>query len=339
MSEKGLLKILLIQTAFTGDVILATAALEKLHRCYPEASIDILLRKGNEGLFAGHPFLNEAIVWDKKSRKLPNLLKIAGKARRKRYDIAINFHRFASSGIVMYLSGAKQRAGFDKNPFSFCYTHTVKHIIGDGKHEIDRNNELIAPFCATAVFKERTLPRIYPQPADFERIAKFSTAPYICIAPASVWFTKQFPTHKWIEFIKLLGGVYSVNLLGSGADRQLCNSIKSSVNNNRSINNLAGELSLLESAALMKNAVMNYVNDSAPMHLASAVNAPVVAIFCSTVPAFGFGPLSDKSFIAETKERLDCRPCGLHGRKTCPRGHFRCAETIRIDDLLNTLQR
>jgi len=97
--------------------------------------------------------------------------------------------------------------------------------------------------------------------------------------------------------------------------------------------NLAGKLSFLESAALMKDAKMNFTNDSAPMHLASAVNAPVTAIFCSTVAAFGFGPLSDDSFVVETKEQLDCRPCGLHGFSKCPEKHFKCALTINSDQL------
>jgi heptosyltransferase-2 len=64
------------------------------------------------------------------------------------------------------------------------------------------------------------------------------------------------------------------------------------------------------------------------MHFCSAVNAPVVAIYCSTIPAFGFGPLSIRSFIVETQEQLTCRPCGLHGKKQCPLGHFNCAHTI-----------
>jgi heptosyltransferase-2 len=88
----------------------------------------------------------------------------------------------------------------------------------------------------------------------------------------------------------------------------------------------------------MKDATMNYVNDSAPMHLASAMNAPVTAIFCSTVPAFGFGPLSNKSVVIESKEKLTCRPCGLHGYRACPQKHFKCATTIESDALLASLQ-
>jgi len=84
--------------------------------------------------------------------------------------------------------------------------------------------------------------------------------------------------------------------------------------------------SLLQSAALMKGAIMNYVNDSAPLHLASAMNAPVTAVFLSTVPQFGFTPLSDNSSVCETSLDLPCRPCGLHGKGACPEGHFKCAE-------------
>jgi heptosyltransferase-2 len=101
--------------------------------------------------------------------------------------------------------------------------------------------------------------------------------------------------------------------------------------------NLCGQLSFLQSAALMKDALMNYVNDSAPMHFASAVNAPVTAIYCSTLPAFGFGPLSDNSRVVEIRENLYCRPCGLHGKKACPEGHFRCAYDINLAQLQSAL--
>jgi ADP-heptose:LPS heptosyltransferase len=83
---------------------------------------------------------------------------------------------------------------------------------------------------------------------------------------------------------------------------------------------------------------MNYVNDSAPMHFASAVNAPVTAVYCSTIPEFGFGPLSDNSHVVEIDKPLYCRPCGLHGYSSCPEKHFRCALEIENDQLMVTLQ-
>jgi len=83
---------------------------------------------------------------------------------------------------------------------------------------------------------------------------------------------------------------------------------------------------------------MNFCNDSAPMHLASSVNAPVTVIYCSTLPEFGFGPLSDRSFIIETREELRCRPCGLHGHKACPLGHHNCMRDISPDRVWDVLK-
>jgi lipopolysaccharide heptosyltransferase II len=327
------LKFLIIQTAFIGDVILATPIVEKLHQHFPGAQIDFLLRKGNEALFDGHPYINKVIVWDKKSGKYSALSRIISEVREAKYDKVINLHRFGSSGLITMLSGAKEKIGFDKNPFSFFYTKKVEHVIANGKHEVERNIELVAAFTDG----NKIPPKLYPKPSDFESVKQYNASPYICIAPSSVWFTKQFPANKWIEFINALESRYKVYLLGAGSDNELCTQIIQATKN-KQVNNLAGKLSFLESAALMKNAVMNYVNDSAPMHIASAMDAPVTAVYCSTVPAFGFGPLSEKSFVVETDEKLDCRPCGLHGYKACPKGHFKCATGIKTEKLLKVLE-
>jgi heptosyltransferase II len=322
---------LIIQTAFIGDVILATALIEKIHQFYPEAEIDFLLRKGNETLLLNHPYLREVIVFDKK-KKYKNLFFLIKKIRSNRYDQLVNVQRFATTGIMAMLSKAKHRIGFNKNPLSFFNTTTISHEVGN-LHEVDRNQRLIASFTDTASAK----PKLYPTLTDFDTVKKYQSGSYYCIAPTSVWFTKQWPAEKWIELIqKIQDKEKSIFLLGAPADHHVCESIRLASGLSKVIN-LAGKLNFLESAALMKSAEMNFVNDSAPMHLASAMNAPVTAIYCSTVPSFGFGPLSDKSKIVETKEKLDCRPCGLHGFKDCPKGHFKCATTIAITPLTQSL--
>lgn len=326
------MKFLVIQTAFPGDVILASAVVEKLHEFHPTSQIDFLLRKGNESLFTSHPFLNKVIVWDKKKNKLAEIFRILSEVREENYDYVINLHRFASSGFITAFSGAKNKIGFDKNPLSFLFSQRLQHKIGDGIHEVNRNQQLISSITNS----KPSTPKLYPSNKDFQKVLEYKTVKYFCIAPASVWFTKQWSTHKWVELINLIPDEQNVYLLGASLDSKLCEEIKlSAVNRQSSIVNLAGKLSFLESAALIKNAEMNYVNDSAPLHLASAVNAAVTAVFCSTDPEFGFGPLSDKSFIAQTKEKLSCRPCGLHGKSTCPEKHFKCAESISPEDVFS----
>lgn len=322
------MKFLVIQTAFIGDVILATPVLEKLRRFFPAAEIDVLVRRGNERLLAGHPHLRQVLVWDKKQRKYRDLMRLLGQIREEQYDWVINCQRFAASGLLTAFSGAAHTAGFAKNPFSRLFNVRIPHLL-DGSHEVSRNLRLIEHLTDTSL----QLPRLYPSAADEEKARALSQgAAYICIAPTSVWFTKQFPAHKWVEFIQRLAPDLRVFLLGGPEDTDACEQIRLAGQHTNAIN-LAGQLSLLASAALMQGAAMNYANDSAPIHLASAVNAPMTAVFCSTVPAFGFTPLAEKSQVVETLERLPCRPCGLHGYRQCPLGHFACAETIAVSQL------
>lgn len=313
--------ILLIQTAFIGDVILATALVEKLHRQFPSAQIDFLLRKGNEGLLHNNPHLRRVLIWDKKKQKTRNLFKILYQIRQEHYDAVINLQRFFSTGMLTALSGATERIGFDKNPWAFGFTRKVPHSFGtdtDFIHEIDRNLSLISHW--TDAQRER--PKLYPSEKDFQIVP--INQKYVCIAPTSVWYTKQLPPERWLALIEKLPKDWTIYLLGGPGDKAACEAILQQTNH-KNVINTAGQFNFLQSAALMSKAIMNYVNDSAPLHIASAMNAPVTAAFCSTVPRFGFTPLSEQSFIVETKEKLACRPCGLHGYKACPLGHFKCS--------------
>jgi heptosyltransferase-2 len=324
-------QILIIQTAFIGDVVLATGLIEKLHRYFPDAKIDFLLRKGNEGLLLGHPYLREVLVWNKKSNKNINLYKLLKKIRKTRYDKIINVQRFAATGLLTAFSKAEEKIGFDKNPLSLFFTQKVGHVIGSEDkihHEIDRNVRLISSFTDDVPEK----PVLYPTSADINKVAQYKQRPYITVSPSSIWFTKQYPADKWVSFINQVPPQYNIYLLGAPSDEERGEKIVAK-STQGSVINLCGQLNFLQSAALMKDALMNYVNDSAPMHFASAVNAPVTAVYCSTLPSFGFGPLSDNRHIVEVPYPLACRPCGLHGRDACPLGHFKCAHDIKDEQL------
>ncbi|MBP6978316.1 MAG: glycosyltransferase family 9 protein [Lentimicrobiaceae bacterium] len=323
---------LIIQTASIGDVILVTPVLESIHAAFSGAAIDLLVKKGNETLFTGHPFLRRILSWDKSCGKYKGLIHLIHGIRRNPYDHVINIQRFGSSGLITGLSKAKHTSGFTKNPFALFFTHRSKHLISkDGKavHEVDRNLSLI-DYLHIPILRR---PVLYPSHSDEDAVKGYKGAEYICLAPASLWFTKQFPADQWIEFTDALAAGLVIYLIGSSQDRTLCQQILSRTHHPKVVD-LAGKLSLLETAALMRDARMNFVNDSAPQHLASAVNAPVSTLFCSTIPAFGFGPLSDHSFIIETQEQLACRPCGIHGHPSCPEKHFKCALSIQTSQLL-----
>lgn len=315
--------ILIIQTAFIGDVILATPIIEKLSEFYPEAKIDFLLRKGNENLLNQHPKINKVLVWTKGGRKYRSLFQVINLVRSRNYDCVINVQRFLAAGLITALSGAKIKVGFVKNPMSFTFHKKIGHKL-TGQHETSRNLSLVRELTDDKYAR----PKLYPTDQDYENIKEYQQTPYLCFAPTSVWATKQFPSLKWVELILSQDDNWTIYLLGGPADNEECEELVRMCGRENLIN-LSGKLSLLESASLMKGATMNYVNDSAPMHMASAINAPTNAIFCSTIPSFGFGPLADRAKVIETTQELTCRPCGLHGKKACPLGHFNCAYSIK----------
>ncbi|MCF8461360.1 MAG: glycosyltransferase family 9 protein [Flavobacteriales bacterium] len=332
LAQTQLNSILVIQTAFIGDAILGTALLERLHQDYPDAKIDYLVRNGNQSLFDGHPFLNEVLVWNKQDSKYAELWQMLREVRSRKYDTVFNIQRYAASGILTAFSGAKQTFGYENNPLSILFSKSVEHRFGKGfenVHEVDRVLDLIG--CNAT----RTNPKLYPSEKDIVLVKEFQSEPYITIAPASVWFTKQLPVEKWIELIDQIPNETKVYLIGAKSDSSISKEIIQETK--REVVDLTGKLKLLETAALMRAATMNYANDSAPVHLASAANAPMCEVFCSTVPEFGFTPLSENSSFIQTKEKLDCRPCGIHGKSACPKGHFKCAHSIVVSELVSKL--
>ncbi|MDC0231310.1 glycosyltransferase family 9 protein [Aureispira] len=322
------MKYLIIQTAFIGDVVLATPLIEQLKKNDSSCSIDFLLRKGNESLLLGHPHINEILVFNKKKHKYANLFRLIKTIRSNSYDCVINIQRFFTTGLITALSGSKIKIGFNKNPLSFVFTNKIRHTISEQKvfHEVQRNLTLIQHITGVEFQK----PKLYPSESDYESVK--INEPYICIAPSSVWFTKQLPDFKWSELITKIPDYYRIFLLGGPDDVSFCERIKLQAGIEK-IEIKAGQLTFLQSAALIQNAKMTFTNDSAPLHFASAMNASVAAFFCSTIPKFGFGPLSDDAHIFETDHQLSCRPCGIHGKKKCPQQHFNCSD-INIDNAL-----
>ncbi|HDO06060.1 MAG TPA: glycosyltransferase family 9 protein, partial [Bacteroidetes bacterium] len=184
-------KILIIQTASLGDVVLATPLIEKLHHFFPQARIDFLLKEGNEALLRHHPYLKQVIVWDKSGKKYQKLKELIGIIREQKYDLVVNTQRFASTGLMTAFAGAKRTAGFRKNPLSPFFTHRLAHKISakeGSPHEVERNLRLIDNFTDTLLFK----PKLYPSKHDFARVSQYKTKQFITVSPGSLWFTKEY---------------------------------------------------------------------------------------------------------------------------------------------------
>jgi ADP-heptose:LPS heptosyltransferase len=346
MTQASSKTILIIQTAFIGDTILASHFARAVKEKYPESQIHFFLRKGNESVIQGLSSIEKTWIWDKQGGKTKNLFKLVRELRKIKFDMVFNLHRHFNSGLVASLVKAPLKVGFKQNPLSVFYTHKVEHKIPHHPrenekvlwHEVQRNLQLIKAIHPDYEIVDNSKfyrPELPLAPKNFEKVAAFSEGEYFVIAPASVWFTKAWSEKKYRKLTQELAKMGKIYFIGAPSDKDLCDRIRKDIPNTE---NLCGGLNLLDSAALMQNAKRVFVNDSAPLHLASCVNAKTTAIFCSTVPAFGYTPLAEDSVVVDVGDSLNCRPCGLHGHEKCPLGHFKCSEDIAISAVLKTIQ-
>lgn len=315
-------KALIIQTAFIGDAILSTALLPSLTDL--GYSCDVLVRKGNGVFFDGHPLVNKLLIWEKDDfkTKYKSLFSLKKQIKKNKYTLVINLQRYAATGYLTAFSGAKYRLGFSNNPFSAMFSHKTPHSVKENYHETKRNVDLLKLAHPEAKLHK---PILHLSENELASVAQYKSKPYICIYPGSVWFTKRLSVDKWKSLISKIPLGIPVYFMGAPNEKELCNTIMDA--DNAMHKNLCGELSIMQSAALGKDALMNYCNDSSPVHFLSAVNAKISAFFLSTSSIFGFYPISDVSYIQEVKN-LDCKPCGMVGKKECPLGHFKCNEQL-----------
>lgn len=330
-------KILIVQTAFIGDVILTTPLVTGVNQKYPSAKIDVLAIPSGAEVWKNNPVINKIFTYDKKGseRKIVELIKLIIILRKVKYDWVISPHRSLRSAMISFFSGAPQRTSFDKSTGSKIFYNEV--IPYRQVHEIDRNLDLIH-------FNNhiKILPSIYPLPAEKEKINNLILerrieSPFIAIAPGSVWHTKRWPTDKYEALIKgLIEKGINICLIGGKEDVLLGKELSGI---SPLCFDFTGILNIRESYQLIKQSICLITNDSAPLHLGSASGIPTLAIFGPTVPLFGFSPYGNDRSIVVEMQGLTCRPCGIHGGDKCPLKHFNCMKQIDVDFVINKTEK
>ena len=324
---------IIYQTAFIGDIILSTSMVRTIKKIDSHGKVIFITTPAGKSVLQNSKLIDWLIVYDKRSadsgirglfRVVKNIKDIIGIDD----SVFISPHRFIRASIIGFLIGSNQRTGFRNSALAFLYNRTVPYEMGI--HETERNLRLLsAALPGRCLEKKPAIPELYPSENDFDNVRKIIYSGFACedkiiaVAPGSVWATKRWPEEYYKKLADLLSdkGIRTI-LIGGSDDKELCGRISSG----NSIS-LAGELSPLESAAAISLAAALVTNDSAPLHMASAMNIPTIALFGSTTPHLGFGPLAVRSIVIENKN-LECRPCGRHGGMKCPKVHFDCMNKI-----------
>jgi heptosyltransferase II len=322
---------LVIQTAFLGDVVLTTPLLSVLADRY--GPVDVVTTPAAASLLDLHPAVCEVVRYDKHGvgRGWKPFQRLGRELRAKGYDRVYLPHKSLRSALLALWSGAKERIGFADSSAAVTYTSRVPRP-RDG-HEVERLLALagVKPGDVAPPVSLGLAPTDLAA-ADAWLVSHGIGPDFVAIAPGSVWGTK-----RWPYYAELATGLDRTTVIVGGAeDTELADAIVEAARG-RAVS-AAGALSLRGSAALIRRAAVLVTNDSAPLHLATAVGTPVVAVFGPTVPAFGFGPRRTGDIVLGHDE-LPCRPCSTHGPATCPLGHHRCMRDLSAGEVAAALAR
>lgn len=337
-----------LQTSFLGDMVLTTPLLARVAEAGP---VHVVATPANASLLANHPAVTSVLVYDKRGadRGWRGLQRMAARVRALGADTAYLAQGSVRTAVVATLAGIPRRVGFASSAGKWLYTHRVPYV--RSWHHAERLWSLAS---AESGSPERmpsgSRPALYPGPSEAAAVdalfAEHGVQPQhrlVAFAPGSVWATKRWPGFDALAAHLAASDTSHetrIVVLGGPDDRTLATHIAEAAASQgperHAVIDATGRLSLLASAALLARVSLLVSNDSAPLHLASAMNTPTVALFGPTVPGMGFGPLSERHRVLGV-DTLGCRPCGAHGAKRCPLGHWRCMRDLSVAAVIDPI--
>jgi len=332
-------RILIVKLSALGDVVQTLPVLTLLKKTLPSVQIDWVIDRRNAEILVDHPYLNKLIVFSKDFLKSPlKLLKFFLDLRKEKYDIAIDYQGLFKSGIIIGFCKAKYKVGFSNHREGSPLFYNIKLPPYDKNlHAVRRYLNL-----TKEVFKilevpdnwGEKIPEVNWSEDIFLNKLNFIDKPYIVFVPSARWKTKLWPFSHWEDLIKKckhLGKDYDIFITGSPSDSELKAWAEVIEKRYFYVKSLAGKLKLKELVSLIKEAKVVVTVDTGPMHIASALKVPTIALFGPTSPE-RTGPWGERDVVL--KSSLPCSPCF---KKECK--NFKCMESINTEEVKMALEK
>ncbi len=324
LSKKNAIsKILVIRLSSMGDVVLTTPFIRVLRKSFPNAKIDFLLNSAFSEIYKFNPNIDNLISYNRKLSK---------SEIKKERDVYLKKNHIDKYDIVFDLQNNRRSKAWSEGVSRKIERVTKNRLhklslVYFKKSRIESDFHVVNNYIKTAsklgVQVDKKGCEIFTSSNNKTYIP--NTKPLIAFAPAAQHFTKQWLPERFIELADMLADKYQIILLGGTSDVDLCSFITKQTQ--ADVFDFSGSNSILTTYQIAKQCSALVTNDTGVMHIASAAQIPIVAIFGSTVPALGFTPYKVKHTIVEVNN-LSCRPCTHIGKKKCPKGHFRCMTDI-----------
>jgi ADP-heptose:LPS heptosyltransferase len=322
-------KILIIRLSSIGDIVLTTPVIRCLRKQLPDAEIHFLTKHSYRSIVASNPYIDKIHTLGDSFELMLHELKT------EEYDYIIDLHHnLRTLRIKKFLKDVKAYS-FDKlNIQKFIYTNLKINTLPK-KHIVHRNLETVA---ALGVVDDGLgLDYFIPEQDKIKQkdLPAAHMLGYIAVVIGAALNTKKMPLHKLKELCAAID--HPIILLGGKEDVEEGKAIASI--DDIKIYNACGKFNLNESADILNAAKVVVTHDTGLMHIAAALQKPIISIWGNTVPSFGMYPYYGKSspqyFDTVQINKLWCRPCSKIGYNKCPLGHFKCMELIAVNEIVN----
>ncbi|MCR5035832.1 MAG: glycosyltransferase family 9 protein [Bacteroidales bacterium] len=326
------MKILLIRFSSIGDIVLTTPVIRCIKRQMDDdVELHMLTRDKFESLSYNNPYIDKTHEYGNSLREVIKELK------KEEFDYVVDLQKNNLSRRVCWALGCEHHS-FHKLDFKKMLLTTFKINKLPDVHIVDRYFEAVEPLDVKNdgrglefYISESNMMQEPDLPEEFRN-------GFYAVVVGGSYNTKVIPTEKLVEIIEKLDE--PVILLGGPGDMQRAKQVADAVGEN--VWNPVGMLNLEQSAAIIKMSKAVLTSDTGMMHIAAALNKPMVSVWGNTVPEFGMYQLYPKGSInklniVEIKD-LKCRPCSKLGYKKCPKGHFKCMKMIDTDKVVSLLK-
>jgi heptosyltransferase-2 len=311
-------KILIRLPNWLGDVVMSTAFVNAVRKIYPDASIDVIIKKELGAIASLIPRLNHIHLFSKQDYSgLSGVYRFGKSLRAKQYDIFFNLPHSLSSFVMAWASGAKQRVGFNKEGGMFLLTRSFKKPAN--LHRVDEYVYLLEQFAGKVIT---------------DRKVKLAAEPFtdtnnrVIINFNSEALSRRMPLNKGRSIINALTAAFkniTFAFVGSPKEAAFIDELLAGLDNSDRLQNLAGKTNLKGLAGTMASSKVVLTTDSGPAHLANAVGAPTVVLF-GAGDETNTAPYNKLNLQVIRYGELICEPCV---RNTCKLyGVPRCMEML-----------